>query len=130
MASQVEYIAHGIVRVQWIDPFRLDDAAWAIDECTRLADAQGDLHYVIIIDLSECSHIPFDLHSLTPFAVIDPRIIAYVVVGADLTVRGAMRLLKRATDPQYIAVASLEDALEAAWYALEPKVSAPIPHSA
>ena len=130
MAAQVEYITPGIVRVQWIDPLRLDDAAWAIDECTRLADAQGDFHYVIIIDLSECSHIPFDIHSLTPFAVLDPRIIAYVVIGADLTARGAMRMLKRATDPQYIAVASLEAAVEAAWDALESKVSAPVQHSA
>ncbi len=121
MTSQVEYVAFGIVRVLCTDPLRLDEAAWAVDECTRLANAWGDKHCIIIVDLSGCSHIPFDLQTLIPFAAIDPRVDAYVVIGADRALRRAMRLLQQTTAPRYLAVKSFEAAVDAAWQVLSSK---------
>jgi hypothetical protein len=88
----------------------MEDLQWQADHILGQADRDGIEAFVVIIDMENCSKIPFDLRNIKLLASSDVRIVGYVIMQGNPTAKMMIRLLGSLTFQKYRAVETLEAA--------------------
>lgn len=111
MPAKVEYPEAGIFHAKWLDPLTMDDIGQQSEYILDYANQHGVEQFVIISDLSECSHIPMEVQKMRQYAMSDRRILGYVIVRTQLLAKVMIRMLDKLTPQEYRTAETVDDAL-------------------
>lgn len=126
MAIRIHYVEKGIVHIQWIDKINIDELDVGVREIRQKMDEEGSVAYVEIVDLLECTAIPFDLRGLRRIATFDPRIIGYVLLKPSELAKAMMNMLKQVTRLSFGVASSLDESIIAARLMLNERLTTKI----
>ena len=112
MPVTFNFVEPGIYRVCWIGHVLIEEPIREMDALMELVTARGDTSYVMILDLTEVTQIPFDLNNLTRVAKQDSRVVAYVIVRASRIAEVMAKMVNQVSKRSFHFVNSLDAAVE------------------
>ncbi len=119
MPLNFHYLEAGVVHVQWLNKVTIEELEGAIAQIRARIDEQGDAYYVEIVDLLECTQIPFDLRGLRRIGTYDPRIVGYVVLKPSTLAKTMANMLSQVAGLSFRMTSTLEEAITTSKVMLE-----------
>ena len=113
MPVQFHYLEQGIVHVRWMGKVTIEELDSVIVPVREKIDETGDAHYVEIVDLSECTQIPFDLRGLWRVGTFDARILGYVILKPTTLAKTMASMLTKVGGISFRHAESIEEAISA-----------------
>ncbi|MEZ4672135.1 MAG: hypothetical protein R3E39_29870 [Anaerolineae bacterium] len=114
MGYRFQYLEKGVVYINWFDRVTVDELEVGVKEINQVIDKADDQIYVEIIDLLECTAIPFDLRGLRRVATHDHRIVGYIIVNPNAFAKTMANMLIQVTQLPFRFVSTPEVALATA----------------
>lgn len=101
----------GIYRGGWQGSITTPEVFASIDELSAIATREGDDHLICIVDLTNCTKIPFDLHNLKNIANREARMSGFVVVKAFQLAKVMGQMLDRVSTKRFKFTDTLDEAI-------------------
>lgn len=112
MPIELHYHEQGIYRAEWIKNVAIEEVIIEMQNVRKLADQNNDERFVLIVDLTTVTSIPFDVLNLRKVADSDKRTAAFVILKASTVAQILGNMLNKLSAHDFQFVDSLDDALE------------------
>ncbi len=116
----------GIYHADWQRNVTTDEVDRAIHELSDMATEHHDSRLVCIVDLTNCTNIPFDLQNLRRIAEFDDRMDSFVVVQATTIAQVMGNMLDTISRRNFKFAATLDEAIELSRELLDANQSRPM----
>ncbi|MBI1257272.1 MAG: hypothetical protein GC204_07365 [Chloroflexi bacterium] len=112
MPVKVEYLEPGIYCSNWVGNVRIEEALAATKQLMGVVTEKGDPHYILIVDLSEMTQLPFDLSNLSRAAKEDSRVADFVIVKPSKMAEVLSKMINQLTKLPIHSTQSRVEAVE------------------
>lgn len=112
MPIELHYHEQGIYRAEWIKNVVIEEVIIEMQNVRTLADQNYDERFVLIVDLTAVTNIPFDVRNLRKVADSDNRTAAFVILKAPTAAQILGNMLNKLSQTDFQFVNSLDEALE------------------
>ncbi|MEQ8676324.1 MAG: hypothetical protein RLP44_19110 [Aggregatilineales bacterium] len=101
----------GIYHGNWHASVTTNEVFGAMDELSAIATEQGDERLVCIIDLTNCTKIPFDVHNMKNLSNREARMNGFVVMKANTLARVMGQMLDKISTKSFKFTETLEESI-------------------
>ena len=114
MPVNVTHMEPHIYRAEWHGAVHIEDVIVKMQELSAMASQNGDHTYVLLVDLTTVTKIPFDIQNLRKTADSDTRVGCYVIVQAPAVGQLLGRMLDKVSASSFVFANSLDEGIELA----------------
>ena len=111
MPIYLSFVEPRIYLAEWKGMVTLHEVVHRTPNINDLVTERGDTEYVLLIDMSQVTHFPLDIHNLRSSADDDSRAMCYFIVQPPPVARVIIRILNKIARTSFLLVNSVDEGL-------------------
>jgi hypothetical protein len=111
MPVEIQRLEEGIYHSAWQGVVAIEEAFGAMDAVIASVRQNQEQRAVLILDMTTCTQIPFDVSNMRRLTEMDARVIAFVLVKGNIAAQMLVRMLDKLSKRTFEQTETLPEAV-------------------